>query len=323
MVLKNVTRFLSLSCLLLALSGPVVQAQVAPAASGADDLPKGREALFAYDRNAPLAVMEKGSEKGVGFVTRDITFDGLSGAPVAAYVVSPEGKGPFAAVLWVHWLGDPATTNRTEFLAEAKALAAQGVVSVLVDAMWSNAVSPDWFGSRVPEQDHANSIRQVIALRRAMDLLVAQPGVDPARVGIVGHDYGGMYSMLMAGVDRRARAYVYVAVVPSLNDWAFLGPQPKSKAAYVRENADLELTDALREVKGAATLLQFGTKDAYVSRADTGVVAAAAGTRNRRFYDDEHAMTLPQVRLDRDAFLAKELAFEPPPRTEAPVSPVR
>lgn len=315
-------RSLLLSCVAASLLASGALAQVAPAPDTGDDL-AARDALFAYDARIPLAVREKGVERGDGFLTRDVTFDALSGAPVAAWVVSPEGTGPFAAVLWVHWLGEPATTNRSQFLAEAKALASRGVVSVLVDAMWSTAVNPDWFGSRVPEQDRANSIRQTIALRRALDLLLAQPGVDPARVGVVGHDYGGMYSMLMAGADRRAKAYVYVAVAPSLNDWAFLGPQPKSKAAYLRENADLELTDALRRVKGAATLFQFGTKDVYVSRADTGILAAAAGTRNRKFYDDEHAMTLPEIRLDRGVFLARELGFAPPTAAATPASPAR
>jgi pimeloyl-ACP methyl ester carboxylesterase len=211
--------------------------------------------------------------------------------------------------MWVHWLGDPETTNRTQFRDEAVKLAAQGIVSVLVDAMWSTAVQPEWFGKRVPEEDHANSIRQVIALRRGMDLLLAQPGVDKNRVGVVGHDYGGMYSMMMAGVDQRAKTYVYVAVVPSLLDWAFLGPQPKSKADYLRQNSMLELTDYLRQVKNATTLLQFGNKDVFVSRVDTGIIARAADTKERRFYETDHAMKLPEIAADRDAWLVKELAL--------------
>lgn len=118
---------------------------------------------------------------------------------------------------------------------------AQGVFSLLVDAMWS---APDWYNKRVPEEDYDSSIRQVIALRRAMDLLLSRSDVDKARVGFVGHDYGGMYGMMGAGVDRRARTYVYVAVVPSLNHWAFFARQPASKADYLRKNAVLELTDS-------------------------------------------------------------------------------
>ena len=301
--IRNTSAVLS-SVLLLTLGRGVSAAQ--------GDEFQAQRALFNYDASVPLGVVEKGVETRDGASIRDVTFNALMGRDIAAYVVAPaQGQGPFAAVLWVHWLGEPATTNRTEFLSEAVKLASQGVVSVLVDTMWSTAVNPDWFGKRVPEEDHANSIRQVIALRRAMDLLLAQPGVDKARVGVVGHDYGGMYSMMMAGVDQRAKAFVYVAVVPSLNDWAFLGPQPKSKAAYIRQNADLELTDYLRQVKNAPTFLQFGAKDVYVSRADTGIIGAAAGTRNRKFYETEHAMNLPEIAADRAAFLLKELGITP------------
>ena len=274
---------------------------------------QAQRALFNYDGNVPLGVTEKGVEKREGVAIRDVTFNALMGREVAAYIVTPEGKGPFAAVLWVHWLGEPATTNRTQFLEEAVKLASQGVVSVLVDTMWSTAVNPDWFAKRVPEEDHGNSIKQVIALRRGMDLLLSQPGVDRARVGLVGHDYGGMYSMMMAGADQRAKAYVYVAVVPSLNDWAFLGPQPKSKAAYLRQNSMLELTDYLGQVRNASTLLQFGNKDVFISRVDTGIIARAAGIAQkdlaayRKFYEADHAMILPEIAADRDAFLVKEL----------------
>lgn len=279
-------------------------------ASDADEF-KAQRALFNYDANLPLGVRVKEVEKRLGATVLDLTFDALTGKDVAAYVVTPEGKGPFAGVLWVHWLGEPETTNRTQFLNEAVNLASKGVVSVLIDAMWSTAMNPDWFGKRVPEEDYGNSIRQVIALRRAMDLLISQPGVDKSRLGLVGHDYGGMYSMMMAGVDQRLRAQVYVAVVPSLNDWAFLGPQPKSKAAYLRQNAMLELTDYLSQVKSVPAFLQFGTKDVYVSRVDSGMIANALGTKNRKFYETDHAMTLPEIAADRDAFLLKELAAAP------------
>lgn len=272
---------------------------------------EAQRALFQYDNATPLGVTEKGVEPRAGVSVRDVTFNALLGKDIAAYIVTPEGKGPFAAVLWVHWLGEPETTNRTQFLNEAVSLASKGVVSVLVDAMWSTAVNPDWFGKRVPDEDYGNSIRQVIALRRAMDLLLSQPGVDKTRVGLVGHDYGGMYSMMMAGVDQRLKAQVYVAVVPSLNDWAFLGPQPKSKSAYLRQNSMLELTDYLRQVRNVPAFLQFGTKDVYVSRVEGGMVANALGTKNRKLYETDHAMTLPEIAADRDAFLLKELGVAP------------
>jgi cephalosporin-C deacetylase-like acetyl esterase len=279
-------------------------------AHSADDL-EAPATLFRYDAAASLAVQEVGAEKQGTVTVRDIRFTPGAGAePVKAYLVVPEGAGPFAGVLWVHWLGEPATTNRTQFLKEAVDLAPKGVLSLLVEGMWS---APDWYGNRVPEKDYDNSIRQVIALRRAMDLLVSTPHVDKARLGYVGHDYGGMYGMMAAGVDGRARTYVYIAVAPSLSHWAFFARQPVSKAAYLRQNAVLELTDSLRQVKNASTLFQFANKDVYVSRADTQVVmAAASAPKERRFYDADHGMAIPEAVADRDAWLLKELGLGGP-----------
>jgi dienelactone hydrolase len=290
---------------LSALVAAVLGLTASPDAPAADDF-GAQAALFRYDASADLAVQETGVENQGAVSVHDIRFTPVPGAdPVKAYVVVPEGKGPFAGVLWVHWLGEPSTTNRTQFLKEAVGLAPKGVVSLLVDAMWS---APEWYGHRVPEQDHDNSIKQVIALRRAMDLLVSRPDVDKARVGFVGHDYGGMYGMLAAGVDGRARTYVYIAVAPSLSHWAFFSRQPASKAAYLRQNADLELTDSLRQVNSASTLFQFANNDAYVSRADTQVVlGAAAEPKTRRFYDADHSMAVPQAAADRDEWLLREL----------------
>lgn len=262
------------------------------------------EALFRYDTNSKLTVKEVSSEKRGDVTVRDITFAAMPGREVKAYLVVPAGNGPFAGILWTHWLGEEKS-NRTQFLDEAVELAPRGTVSLLVDAMWS---APEWFGKRVPEQDHENSVRQVIELRRALDLLLSQTNVDKARIGYVGHDYGAMYGMLMAGVEQRIKTYVFIAATQSLSDWAFLGPQPKSKTAYLKQNIDLELTDYLRRVKNASTFFQFGKSDAYVSQADAAVVFAAANEpKQRKFYEASHKMDLKQIASDRDDWLVKQL----------------
>jgi cephalosporin-C deacetylase-like acetyl esterase len=261
--------------------------------------------VFDYDNKADLKVRKIGVEKRGDVTIRDITFAGVPGRDdVKAYLVEPESSGPFAGILWVHWLGEEKA-NRTQHLEEAVALAPKGAVSLLVDAMWS---APDWYGKRVPEQDYDNSIRQVIELRRAMDLLTAQPNVDKARIGFVGHDYGGMYGTLMAGVDPRAKTYVFLAVTPSLSDWAFFAAQPKSKVEYIRQNAVFELTEYIRQVQNASVFFQFAENDVYVSRTGAAVYFHAANEpKQRKIYDTDHSMHLPEVEADRDAWLVKEL----------------
>jgi len=288
----------ALSLILLIGLVVVVRAQTQPEIAG-------RAALFRYDNTSPVVFKEVSSEKRGDVVVRDITFSVGRRAPdIKAYLVSPRGDGQFAAILWVHWLG-AEKSNRTQFLDEAVGLAQKGVVSLLVDAMWAKA---RWFGDRTLEMDYENSIRQVIELRRALDLLLSQSQVDRTRIGYVGHDYGAMYGMLMAGVDNRVKTYVFIAATQSLNDWAFLGPQPKSKAAYLKQNANLELTDYLRQSKNASTFFQFGKADFYVSQADAAILFAAANEpKQRRLYEAPHEMGLKEIASDRDEWLVKEL----------------
>ena len=261
--------------------------------------------LFGYDKGADLNLRESGSERRGEITIRDIAFTAIpSGKDVKAYLVSPSGAGPLAGILWVHWLGEKKS-NRTQFLDEAVALASRGTVSLLVDAMWSDS---GWYEKRVPEEDYANSIGQVIALRRAMDLLLAQPGVDAKRVAIVGHDYGGMYATIMGGVDQRATTYVLLAVTPSLNDWAYFGTQPKSPVGYIQQNAVFEIPIYLREIKNASFLFQFGKEDFFVSGAGAAIYFRSAnGRKERKFYDAKHDMGKPEIHVDREAWLLKEL----------------
>jgi cephalosporin-C deacetylase-like acetyl esterase len=267
--------------------------------------------LFDYDTSADLKVREIGVEKRGDVTVSDITFEGVSGGEIVnAYLVEPPGSGPFAGILWVHWLGEEKC-NRSQYLDEAIELAPKGAVSLLVDAMWS---APDWYRKRIPEQDYDNTIRQVIELRRAMDVLTAQSNVDKARIGFVGHDYGGMYGTLMAGVDPRAKTYVLMAVTPSLNDWAFYAAQPQSKVEYIRQNAVFELTEYIRQVHNASVFFQFAEKDIYISHMGAALYFRSANEpKERKFYDADHSLHTPEVAADRASWLIKELALRSGP----------
>ena len=268
--------------------------------------------LFDYDQGADLA-LKTGATVSRGDVTvTEVAFAGSphgEAPPVQATLVRPAGPGPFAAVLWVHWLGDPVTTNRTQFLEEATALAREGVVSLLVEAMWAR---PHWYKERTFETDRAASVRQVVELRRALDVLLAQPGVEAARTALVGHDYGAMHAALLAGVDSRVHAYVLVAGTPSLLDWAFYAAKPEVMTDYLAQMRPLELRDSLARNPRSEFLLQYAEKDEYVPLAKAvEFFAAVAGPKRLIVYGGaSHAMTeVPAIRGDRAAWLRQQLAL--------------
>ncbi len=89
---------------------------------------------FAYDASAPLhAVYGPVHKLGPNVTSRSLVFTAPSGHKVIGEVVCGIAPGPHPGVLFVHWLGDPKTTNHTEFEPDAIALAldrfSDGVVS--------------------------------------------------------------------------------------------------------------------------------------------------------------------------------------------------
>lgn len=245
-----------------------------------------------------------------GVRERDLSYDGGAYGPVTATVVAPATPGAASpGILWVHWLGTPATTNRTEFLADARALAARGATSVLVDAMWSRA---DWFTKgRKPATDERDLLAQVAALRRGLDLLGAQPGVDPAALTLVGHDYGAMYGAIAASQDARVTRLVLLAPSLAMWDWFLFGEPPADVPAYVARLSAYDLPRVLPGAHASAVLGQFAENDLYVPVSNAWTFRSLFGGRDvtTKRYKTDHALATEDVRADRDAWLIQHLGL--------------
>jgi dienelactone hydrolase len=260
---------------------------------------------FTYVRRDKLVVRTLTVTRSAALETRDIAFES-DGRSVGASLVRLVDRKRHAGILFVHWLGDPKTTNRSEFLPEARELAARGVTSLLVDAMWAQ---PNWFDTRTTSGDYSASIAQVLALRRALDVLGAQPDVDPARIAYVGHDFGAMYGALVAGVDKRPSAYVFMTPTVTFWEWYLLGTRPADKYAYIEQMRALDPVTYLARATMQATLLQFAANDEYVPQSAADEFAAAVPDRDKtvKRYDAGHALDIDTARSDRRAWLAAHL----------------
>lgn len=228
----------------------------------------------------------------------------IQGRQLTGEIYRAGGRKAHPVVLFVHWLGDPATTNHTEFEADAEALAAEGVTSLQVDAMWSK---PGWVGTvgKDPAADAAATRAQVADLRAALDLLLAQPMADRRRVAVVGHDFGAMAAALMAAEDDRAQAYVLIAGNSDLAEWyTYAKPAPPGYAKAL----GLDVTGALKSAHPRAVLFQFARHDRYIPTARAAAFAAASPVPPTVLtYDDDHRLGLPQAFQDRQAWLMKQL----------------
>jgi dienelactone hydrolase len=182
-----------------------------------------------------------------------------------------------------------------------------GVMSLLIATMWSD---PSWYNQgRTLDSDYDDAIQQVVELRRALDVLLAQPQIDPDHIVYVGHDFGAMYGALMAGVDHRASAYVMIAGASDFNHWMLFGVPDDQPGLddYMAHMEELAPTRFIAHAN-APVLFQFGTDDFYTPQEDIhAFFGAAAEPKLLGLYDTEHAMALPEIQADRLAFLREHL----------------
>jgi dienelactone hydrolase len=137
---------------------------------------------------------------------------------VNAWLVRPSrhfAPRSLAGVIYLHWLEPPASTqNRSEFLDEAVTVAEHGAVAILPDLTFP------WTGQVFGDKRDVASVRtQEAAVEATYRALLAQPGVDPHRTAVVGHDYGAMYGSILAAREPTIKAEVFMAGDATWADW--------------------------------------------------------------------------------------------------------
>jgi len=139
---------------------------------------------------------------------------------VSGFLVTPEGKGPFPAVIVIHewwglddWIKD-----------EARALAREGYVALAVDL---------YRGKVTNKQEEAHQLMMGLSqegamrdLKAAYAYLPSRPDVKKDRIGTVGWCMGGMYALKLATEEPGLKAVV-----------AYYGLPPTDPAAIARIKA--------------------------------------------------------------------------------------
>jgi beta-lactamase class A len=279
--------------------------------------------LFDYDATKPLDIHDKIIEEFDGGTLHDLTYASPKDGPVAAYLIVPKGKGPFAAILFGHW----GNGTRAEFIPEAKLYARAGAVSLIPDYAWDRPQpwrkSPNHYDN--PELDREIEIDTVVELRRGIDLLLARPDVDPKRLAYVGHSYGAQWGSILSAVDKRMKTSVLMAGVAETGDIFLRGSHPsivelrRSRPPgqferYAQVTGDLDAIHFVGHAVPVPLLLQFGSFEEYFDRTSMEHYAAAASNPKKvQYYDTGHDLNDPQALADRYDWLAKYIDLRPIP----------
>jgi dienelactone hydrolase len=311
--------------ILKSFAGLVALALSAGASAAAESAPKFEELVrqFDYDRNAPLNLKEEKTEQRDGVKIIELSYDSPRGGRVPATLVLPEGKGPFAAIVFGHWMMPKSPVrNRKEFLEEAILFARNGAAALLTDApLVRPGFVPDNQGLRGQVQNAEASRQQVIDFRRGLDLLSARKDIDPARIAYVGHSYNAHTGGILAGVEKRISAFVLMAGVFADEEFVFNSKLP-AIGEFRRREGDQPLRDFFRQYAfddpvyfigqsaPAAVFLQFGRKDEGIpENFARGYFERFAEPKKMEFYDAGHALNR-EAREERVEWLVERLKLK-------------
>jgi len=179
------------------------------------------------ETSVPFVAHNAVEEHGYGRIR--ISYTSEEGEQIPAFLLLPDGDGPFAAVLIHHQHHGERHLGKSEVCglvgdplqAFGPALARQGVVVLAPDSICLEDRRRGRTGTEADEaadvEQHYNEMcyrllcgdtlmRRVLSdSAQGISILRAHPLVDPERVGIMGHSYGGNTVLFHGALDKRIR----------------------------------------------------------------------------------------------------------------------
>ena len=250
---------------------------------------EGPQLSFADDPSTILAFVDRGViERKGSVVVHDIEY--RSGTePIQAYLVEPIGTAREPGVVLVHGSGG----DRSELLPQAIELAQRGAVTMTITAPSTSdpLPAPTNIGELLAGST-STIVRDVVAVRRAADLLASRPTVDPKRIGYLGWSAGAKTGTFVAASDPRFRALALLSAGADTVS-SFVKAAPAGDKQIAREA--LSSIDPIRYValaRPGTLLLEDGTHDEVIPQvALENVIHAAPHGTLVRWYPTGHALS--------------------------------
>jgi hypothetical protein len=159
------------------------------------------------------------------------------------YLLVPSGRGPFPGVVVPYYEPESSIgVGKVQLRDFAYQLTRRGFVSISIGSPGGDARKPDTSGVPIQPLHYLGYIAA-----NCYNALAALPHVDPKRIAVVGHSYGGKWAMFAACFHDKFAAsvwsdpgIVFDEARPNVNYWEpwYLGADPNQTRKPGLPNAD-------------------------------------------------------------------------------------
>ena len=266
---------------------------------------------------APVEVRRRDLVTMERYTRERLDYSGLEGDTIPAFLFTPRNEATVGGVVVFHQHAGEWHLGKSEVAGEAgdplqafgPALASRGVAVLAPDAITfeERRTSPGTGIEPSPDADddwlqhyNGSAYRLVTGdtlMRKALDdaqravtVLMQQPAVDSARVGVAGHSYGGTTALYTAAVDGRCRFACISGALCSLEARMRAGTGINLFELVPGLATLLSYSDLLRAIAPRPTFIVSASRDRYAQDADEIVAAAALASVTELRVEGEHEL---------------------------------
>ncbi len=273
-------------------------------------------AALAYDPAAPLRPEIEKTDDELNLSVSRIRYTGIRRQRVTGLLVEPAGDGPFPALVFLH----PFSSDKMFFLSEARYLAEEGFISLLIEAPQKrpepHRLTVD---IRNPKSLPAVYMQTIGDIKRGYDILEQLDTVATECFGYVGQDEGGSLASAVSALEPRAKSIIAIAAVPRQSVYWNESEDPAARARrqelgglelrqYTRALEEFDATTMIKYARAENWLFQFASSDERTSKKELDLLRAELKEDAEiRFYDDTGMESIVPV-TDRMHWLQSKLA---------------
>ena len=269
--------------------------------------------LFEYDAVMTVEITERDVQEKDGYTVHDISYPSPKGGDVPAYLVVPDGPGPFAGIILMHG----SSGSRESLLPLAEDLVHTNAVVLTISGPAARIPGRSWI--HFTPQDRDEQIQLMVDLRRAVDLLAQYEQIDDARIGYIGYSYGAAMGGLLAGIEPRIKAYGLMVgdggLVNHFTDedqavGGFETVKPEAREAWLNAMRPIEPIHYVGHATPSALFFQNARYDTLVTEEDAlAYQEAGSDPKKIQWYESGHGLPA-EAYSDMVNWLAEQIGID-------------